>query len=112
MKNQENFIRGYYRNSKAYYKNQTDHREITFGVYHRDDHSAIGEMSVRWLLELKGVLCPEFRCFDDAWGVLAQFTDLLQKMAEVDGKSISEEDFAKILDSCGFKDLTAYTNPE
>ena len=86
--------------------------DIMFGMYHPEGGTT-GEMCIRWV-ELSGKLTPQLQSYDDSWGVLALFTDVIQKMGEVDGEDISEEDFAKLLDSCGFTDMTTYstTSPE
>ncbi len=46
--------------------------------------------------------------YDDSWRWLPAFADLFKKMAVVDNKDITEPEFAAMLDSCGFKDLTTY----
>lgn len=59
---------------------------------------------MRWL-ELSGQMTPRLHAYDDAWRVLASFSDdLLQRLAEVDDKNISPEQFIEILKSCGFVD--------
>lgn len=105
-------IRGYYRGSKAYYAKTVykDRIEVTFGMYHPEGGTS-GEMTMVWE-SLNNTLCARLKSFEDSWSALALFTDLIQKMGEVDGQGIQEEDFVKILDSCGFKDLTPYTNPD
>ena len=60
---------------------------------------------MRWV-ELSGQLTPRLHAYDDAWRVLASFNDLLQRLAEVDDKNISPEQFIAILKSCDFVDQT------
>ncbi len=101
--------RGYHRSSKAWYAkfNNTDRIRVQFGMYAKDG-STSGEMSVEWVL-LDNNLCARLKSFEDGWSALALFTDLIQKLGEVDNQLIQEVDFCKILDDCGFKDLTSYT---
>ncbi len=108
MKNHKGCIRGYDRHSKAWYAEACNDAliNVEFGMYAKDG-STIGEMAMEWV-ELKDKLYARLKCFEGGWGVLALFTDLIQKLGEVDGKQIQEEDFVKILNECGFKDLTAY----
>jgi hypothetical protein len=110
MKNHEGFIRGYHRNSKAWYAKyvKKNNIEVGFGMYNSDGGTS-GEMVMEWV-ELNGRLCARLKCFQDGWSSLSSFTDLIQKMGEVDSELIQEEDFCKILNECGFTDLTAYTN--
>jgi hypothetical protein len=109
MKDHEGCIRGYHRSSKGWYGASKDEIEIGFGMFHPDGGTS-GEMRIVWI-ELNNVLCARLMCFEDSWSALSLFPDLIQKMGEVDEEEIQEEDFAKILDSCGFKDLTQYKSP-
>lgn len=111
MKKHEGSIRGYHRSSKAWYSkaNYRDRVSVSLGMY-PPDGGTTGEMQMEWQ-ELSGKQCAILKTFEDSWNVLALFTDLIQKMGEVDGQLIQEEDFCKLLDECGFKDLTAYNDP-
>lgn len=111
MNNHEGFIRGYHRSSKAWYAKaiQKDNIEVGFGMYHPDGGTS-GEITMEWV-ELSGKLCARLKCFEDGWSALSSFTDLIQKMDEADSELIQEEDFCKMLDECGFKDLTQYNDP-
>lgn len=71
------------------------------------DGGTSGEMSIEWF-ELGGKLVPQLKCFDDGWSSLSLFGDLVGRMAELDNKNIQEEGFCRLLDECGFKDLTRY----
>jgi hypothetical protein len=62
---------------------------------------------MEWIY-LAGKLVPRLNAFDDGWKVLASFNDVISKLAEVDDQNITEEEFVKILDQLGFKDLTSY----
>jgi len=111
MKQHEGCIRGYHRSSKAWYAkaNNKDRIEVTFGMYLEGDGTS-GEMTMEWV-ELANKQCARLKAFEDSWSALALFTDLIQKMGEVDSEGIQEEEFCKMLDECGFKDLTAYKDP-
>lgn len=109
MDNTKNDIRGYFRHNKAWYK--TTYIDVSFGLFNIDDEniiSSIGEMNMVWKM-VGGNLTPLLKSFNDSWKVLASFGDLIQKLGENDSKLIQEDDFCKILDECGFKDLTPYT---
>ena len=111
MKQFEGLIRGYHRSSKAWYADSVrkENTEVTFGMY-EENAGTIGEMTMEWI-ELGGRQCARLKAFEDSWAVLASFADLIQRMAEVDSEEIQEPDFCKMLDECGFKDLTAYESP-
>lgn len=110
MKDHEGCIRGYRRSSKAWYgKINNNQTEVHFGMFHKEGGTT-GEMTMEWV-ELSGKQCARLKCFEDGWNALALFTDLIQKMGEVDSEEIQEEDFCKMLDECGFKDLTEYKDP-
>jgi hypothetical protein len=85
----------------------SDPPEIFFGIYAPNGGLLDGgECCMRWL-ELSGQLTPRLHAYDDSWRVLASFSDdLLQRLAEVDDKNISPEQFIEILKSCGFVDQT------
>ena len=106
MKNHEGCIRGYHRTSKAWYTKTQFRIEVLFGMYSLQGGTS-DEMSMEWV-EISNKLCPRLKCFDDSWSALALFNDLIQELGEVDNKVIQEEEFCKILDKCGFKDLTEY----
>lgn len=110
MKQHEGCIRGYHRSSKAWYAkaNNKDRIEVIFGMYLEGDGTS-GEMTMEWV-ELSNKHA-RLKTFEDSWSVLALFTDLIQRMGEVDSEGIQEEEFCKMLDECGFKDLTAYKDP-
>jgi len=110
MKNLTGTTRGYHRFSKAWYHKSCPDIEINFGMFDLEDGGTTGEMSMVWQ-KLGGKLVPQLRSFDDSWAVLASFSDLIVKMGEADEENLQEKDFAKMLDGCGFKDLTIYECP-
>lgn len=69
-----------------------------------------GEMKMEWT-ELGGRSVPQLKVYDDAWGVLASFTDLLTEMASVTDDNITPKEFCEMLIRCGFKDTTQRKNP-
>ena len=107
-------IRGYYHFSESYYykacQRLDSDDEITFGLYYENDGGTDGEMTVLWQ-KLGDEFVPELCVFNDAWKILHSFSDLLAEMAEVDDKNISPKEFCKLLDKCGFKDLTKRKSP-
>lgn len=109
MKNHEGCIRAYTRSSKAWYGKKFDKIEVMFGMYDPEGGTS-GEMCVEWK-ELGGELCARLKSFEDSWSALSLFPDLIQKMGDLDGAKIQEEDFCKLLDSCSFKDITEYNDP-
>lgn len=108
-----NNIRGFYWSNKAYYAKSIGLTgdQIMFGMYGEDgDSGTIGEMSMEWIV-LDRRYVPQLHVFDDAWKVLASFSDLIYKLGEVDDQNISPEQFVNILKTCNFKDFTQYTIP-
>lgn len=108
--NHSQCIRGYHRSSKAWYAKAEEPVEVMFGMY-TEDGGTTGEMSMVWVKSANKQWAI-LKCSEYNWSALSLFTDLIQKMGEVDSDSeeIQEEGFCKMLDECGFKDLTAYTN--
>jgi hypothetical protein len=107
MKNHDGMIRGFHWSNKARYKSVIDGMEVNFGMYDANDGGTTGEMTMKWhYLDRK--FTPRLECFDDGWNALASFSDLIQKMGQVDSEDIDDEKFVEILKSCGFTDLTAY----
>ena len=70
-----------------------------------------GEMSMEWVEIGRDIKTPQLMVFDDGWSALGLFTDLIQELAKVDSENINDDQFCEILDRLGFKDLTAYENP-
>lgn len=109
MEKHKGCIRGYYRNSKSYYSSPSDPIDVDFGMFHPEGGTS-GVMTIEWV-KLGGELCAKLKVFEDSWGVLTLFTDVIHRMGQVDDQLIQEADFCKILDDCGFKDLTKYKDP-
>jgi len=102
--------RGFYWTKKAWYGHTTTGTDIMFGLYDGEFGGTSGEMAMAWE-EVGGESTPQLRAYCDSWKVLATFTDLLQKMGEVDNQDITQEQFVYILLDCGFADLTPYESP-
>jgi len=82
---------------------------VMFGMYDRNG-STDGEMAMRWY-DIGHRLVPRLEVFDNAWGALAGFGDVLEKMSEVDDQDIQPSQFVAMLRSLGFDDITEYENP-
>ena len=102
-------MRGFYWSSKAWYADTINRNDIMFGNYGEDD-DPYGEMCMVWdTLDFENV--PQLQVYNDAWAVLNEYKDVLEELAKVDNKNITEEEFIGILLKCGFKDLTPYESP-
>jgi hypothetical protein len=117
-KNHEGDVRQYTHLEEAWYaKSSLEGRdfvdEVMFGFYSPDGGTS-GEMGMRWInLGTKWRrghevphFAPQLQCFSDAWSALAQFKDVIDALAEVDGEDITPGQFCEILDRCGFIDAT------
>jgi len=110
----DEYKRGFYWTTKAWYGENKDYRRIGFGLFGKEGNSTIGEMSMKWhdlKYGLKDKSVPRLDVFNDAWFALSTFQDLLEVLAEVDEEDITEERFVDILLDCGFEDLTEYEFP-
>lgn len=108
-------IRGFYHLNEAWYSNACKDvgtsDEVMIGFYGENgDAGTSGEFAVRWS-PLGKEIVPRLEVFDDAWGVLAQWKDLLDAMGEEDSKNIPPAAFCQMLIELGFKDLTPRVNP-
>lgn len=102
-------MRKFYWTRKAWYADSADANEITFGNY---DAEPFGEMVMKWHNLGGGPLPARLEVFEDAWAALAEFKDLLDELAKVNRKNISQEQFVEILKKCGFSDATPYERPK
>lgn len=111
MKDHSECKRGFYHVSKSSYadgktwKNE-EFDEITMGFYHPDGGTT-GEFSIVWRM-LGGEAVPQLRAFDDSWSALLGFEDLLEKLADQDGRAPSPEAVKAMLRGLGVEDLTPY----
>jgi len=105
--NEDKYIRGFYWLNKAWYAkaNKLKNGRIAFGIYNITGGGTTGEMIMKWH-DLGDCFAPRLEAFEDSWKSLASFKDVIDVLALVDGKRISEEEFVKILLDCGFTDLT------
>lgn len=104
-----NYKRCYTRHSKTWYAKEGEIIDVSFGLYSKD-YGTIGQMGVKWV-NLNGKSCPRLECFNDAWGVLSSFSDLIEKLGQVNDMYIQEPEFIGILNSLGFEDITVYQKP-
>ena len=99
----DEYKRGFYWTTKAWYGENKDYRRIGFGLFGKEGNSTIGEMSMKWhdlKYGLKDKSVPRLDVFNDAWFALSTFQDLLEVLAEVDEEDITEERFVDILLDC------------
>lgn len=83
--------------------------EIMMGFYCPDGGTS-GEFSIKWA-PLGDRLVPRLKAFDDSWSALANFSDVIEKLAAIDGSNPSVEQVATILKSCGVADKTERLSP-
>lgn len=103
--------RGFTQLSKAWYadanlKNSKYSDQIMVG-YYADEGGTPGEFSIKWK-SLSNNSVPRLMVYDDSWAVLTEFSDLLDKMAEVDDKNITPDEFARMLESLGIENMTQF----
>ena len=106
--NKEEFVRGYYRFSKAWFATDKDlaNPTVQIGLYHPVKGTA-GEISITWET-IRGEQVPVLHAYDDGWRALSTFSDLIKEMAAWNNKNITEQQFVQLLDKTGFTDLTPY----
>lgn len=80
--------------------------EISISL-HSPGGGVYGEFIVVWVM-LNNRLVPKLEAFDDSWRVLSCFSDLLDKLAEVDSENILPNEFIEILNSLGFINSDSY----
>jgi hypothetical protein len=83
--------------------------EITLGFYSPDGGTS-GEFAIRWE-QLSGKIIARLKAYEDSWSALANFNDVLQKLAELDGTEPDVETVAEVLKSCGVIDATPRVSP-
>ena len=86
---------------RGFYRTDWNIPEIMFGVYD-DEGGCDGEMGMRWH-DLGNQSAARLECFEDAFTLLAQFGDVIERLAQT--RNISEPEFANLLLECGFTDL-------
>jgi hypothetical protein len=105
-------MKGFYRSSKSWYFNSSTHRDgvvcdIMVGDY-APEGGCVGEFAIEWQF-LGGKPVPQLRAWDDSWMVLKNMPELLDVLATVDGKNVTEEMMYVFLLGLGYTDLTSYT---
>ena len=116
MRNHKGMTRGFHHTGSAWYgasalveKDVVD--EVMIGMYDVEGGGGTsGEFSVVWE-KLGAEVVPRLKAYDDSWSALANFADLMSKMAGMDSKNIGSKAFCEMLKECGIKDLTSYKSP-
>lgn len=115
----EKLYRGYIHLKEAWYAHtaltsKNDYiDEVQIGVYDVDG-GTIGEMAFRWYHLMDNKYhhpSVKLECFHDAFDVLWQFQDVIEKLRELDSRYPSPEEIMALLDECGFKDATPRKDP-
>lgn len=105
-------IKGFTHLSRAWYgeanlKNADYIDAIYFGLYAKDGGTT-GEMCVKWVV-LNGEVTPMLTVFNDAWGALSQFKDLIDLLGKHNDENSTPQQFCEYLIECGFVDMTETT---
>lgn len=74
--------------------------EIMIGFYY-EEGGTDGEFAIRWR-----DVAPRLEVFEDAWKALKQMPELLDLLAQMDGKNITPKELSSELLKIGFKDYT------
>ncbi len=112
----EGFVRGFHQVSKAWYcKSSLDIEGMldifSVGLYMPGGGGTLGEFSVCWE-QLDTTPSARLRVYDESWEVLLEyFSDMLQAMADLKGKTPTPAEFNAMLLRCGMQDLTVLVRP-
>jgi len=95
--------------SKAWYadanlRNSKFDDKISIGFYHPEGGTT-GEFEIEFS-ELCGRIVPKLTAYDDGWSALFNFSDLIEKMAEIDDKCVSADEFCELLVLLGIENKT------
>lgn len=103
--------RAYHRSDRAYYAKVCGYTlpNVMFGDY-PEDGGTRGEMVMEWHDLNDGKLTPQLQCFSYAFTTLISFKDVVSALAKFKDRAFSDDQFCEVLDSLGFKDITAYEN--
>ena len=109
IRNHNGDIRGFTQLSKAWYGKAnltTDDTldRLNLGLYCPDGGTS-GEFEIKWVGIGRG-WTPILNAFDDGWSALYKFKDLLKIMASIDSDDITPDDFVKLLEKLGIKNMT------
>ena len=101
--------RGFTQLSKAWYgpANLTNPKmldSIMVGFYAPEGDTS-GEFEIVWE-KLSSGWAPRLNAFDDGWSALFNFGDMLESMADIDGKNVDPDEFASLLEELGIKNMT------
>lgn len=118
MKDHSECKRAYIRSSKAYYSRVLDGKiQVMIGMY-CPDGGTTGEFEFEWIDIGLSHLVMRLKCFNDSFGALGKFSDLLKKLESLDNEEsesyskIQEPEFCKILDNLGIVDITKYNQED
>lgn len=106
MSDNNGLIRGYSQVSRAWYGKQfMPERGFTekfyVGLYDADGGGTGGEFNITF-----DVIGARLQVYDDAWGALHEFKDLLEVMKNLSGEKITPDRLKIYLDDLDIKDLT------
>lgn len=107
---EERRVRSFIWCSKAWYADASEFENSDEITFYGPSPDCPGEMGMVWI-ELGSSFVPQLQVFDDAWGALAGFGDLIKELGAKDDQTITPEQFIAILLSCGFVDRTEYKSP-
>lgn len=99
----------YGRSESAAVNAKSGEDEILIGFYNPNGGTS-GEFAIRWR-PLSNRIVPYLHAFHDSWSALANFTDVIQGLAELDSTTPSVETVAQMLRACGVRDATEREAP-
>jgi hypothetical protein len=108
-------LKQYFIHSKAWYSKNTPKEKgvvetISFGFYHPDGkignelHMEWEDFTAEW--EQERTILPHLECYSDGWIALAQFGDIIKKLAQIYDDKITPQQFCELLENFGFVDAT------
>ncbi|MCC7449631.1 MAG: hypothetical protein IT324_19580 [Anaerolineae bacterium] len=101
------FRSAWYANKVALPMEEVDH--VHFG-YYAADGGTTGEMVMIWNRLGPDDITPRLAIFNDAWSVLATFSDVIAALGKLDDQPITPQQFCDLLLEHGFTDLTQRKN--
>lgn len=110
MKDHTRCFRGFSVLSEAWYgKTALSHNaevseEINIGMFHPHGGTT-GEFGINWI-KLGDSYSPRLEVFNDAWSALWKFTDLLERLSDLDSSRTQPFTVIAVLHQLGIKDLT------
>ena len=117
MNEKPEFERAFYWTDKTEYgeaglQPKNVQHEVLFGLYAPNSGGGTrGEMAMRWYV-CGNHIAPRLEVFDDGWGALAEFVDLLRVLALRADENITPQQFIELLQIRGFVDHTPYAQAD